>query len=464
MTGDARTGFVVLPDNGAGTSIARSLSPWGKAVSVYPSGRPMVIGDCQDRPVLVRAGYAARVTILGHTSITADELLHHAMSVDSPARWRALLDSLDGCFHSIVHAGGDTHVTGSQYGSRALYRSRVGGVDVVSDTVHALRHLVGGRLEIGNLAAHLLEPIPHHLAQRPLLAGIVPVPPGTGLVITPDGMAEQVGRRPEVLPVRGLEEGAREVRNRLVGAVATRTATGGTVTFEFSGGYDSTSLGFIAAGGPAEITLLTARGSDSANEDLDWALRAAAHLPAAEHVILPNSQLPLTYSGLHDGPLWLNEPSPLVAGRRRVGALARLAAKFQPGVHLTGHGGDHVFTGVPARYRDLMLRRPLHAYRGLRGYRALGGWRTRDMVRDALEPSGFGPWWRKNARPVVGTPAGVSRCWAGRSRPPLRGGPPKRRCPRSPTESAGWPRRPSRWHRSAVTTWIWRRSWRARER
>ncbi|MFD6392231.1 asparagine synthase-related protein [Nocardia sp. NPDC055029] len=331
-------------------------------------------------------------------------VLKNAMSIESATHWRTVLDTIDGCFHSVVHVRGEVYVNGSRYGSRGLYRCRVDGIDIAADTVHALRYLVGGKLDVGVLAAHLLEPIPHHLAQRPLLGGIEPVSPGTGLIITPRGRSRPVEGRTEALSVEGLDEGAQEVRNRLIGAVSARTAAGGTVTSEFSGGYDSTSISFIAARGPAEIKLLTAQGRDSANEDLEWALRAAQHMPAVEHTILPDSQLPLTYAGLDDGPTWLNEPSPLIVGRSRVGALARLASTFGSGVHLTGHGGDHVFTGLPTLYRDLLWHRPLTAWRGLRGYGALGGWRWRDLLYDAVEPTAYHAWWKKNYRPVAGIP------------------------------------------------------------
>lgn len=404
MTGDARTGFVVLPDNEGGASIARRLLPWGQVLAEHASERPMIVGNCRDRPILYKVGRAARVVILGHALIDEDAVLEYAMSIDSAARWRVVLDAIDGCFHSVVNVNGDIYVNGSIYGSRSLYRSRVDGIDIAADTVHALQHLVGGGLDVGALAAHLLEPIPHHLAQRPLLDGIEPMSPGSGLIITPRGTSRSVRDRTDTTLVRDLDEGAHEVRSRLVGAVSARTAAGGTVTSELSGGYDSTSISFIAARGPAKIKLLTARGRDSANEDLGWALRAAEHLPEVEHTILPDSELPFTYAGLEDGPTWLNEPSPLIVGRSRVGALARLASNFGPSVHLTGHGGDHIFSGLPTRYRDLLWHRPFTAWRGLRGFGALGGWRLRDLLYDAVEPTGFHSWWKKNSRPVVGVP------------------------------------------------------------
>lgn len=404
MAGDARTGFVVLPDNEVGAGIARRLLPWGKTLAEHASGLPMIVGDCRDRPVIFKVGRAARVAILGHALVDEDLLLEYAMSIDTASRWRTVLDTTDGCFHSVVTVDRDIYINGSNYGSRSLYRSHVAGITIVSDTVHALRDLRGGKVDTGVLAAHMLEPIPHNLAQRPLFNGIEPVAPGTGLVITPTGSSRMVRAEMATAAVRDLDEGANEVRRRLMGAVSARTAAGGTVTSELSGGYDSTSISFIAAMGPAEIKLLTAQGRDSANEDLEWARLAAQHMPDIEHVVLPDSELPLTYAGLWDGPTWLNEPSPLIVGRSRVGALAGLASTFGPRVHLTGHGGDHVFTGLPTRYRDLLWRRPRTAWRGLRSYGALGGWRARDLLYDAFEPTGFHSWWRKNSSPAIGVP------------------------------------------------------------
>src|SRR5437899_1856845 len=87
---------------------------------------------------------------------------------------------------------------------------------------------------------------------------------------------------------------------------------------------------------------------------------------------IPSYHLPC--AELENGPIWLNEPSPLLVGRSRIGALGRLASTFGPRVHLTGHGGDHVFSGPPTGYRDLLWHRPFTAWRGLRGFGALGGW------------------------------------------------------------------------------------------
>ncbi|NUP28033.1 MAG: asparagine synthase, partial [Nocardia sp.] len=384
--------------------IARRLLPWGRVLAELPSQRPLVVGDCRDRPIRYKVGRAARVVLLGYALIDEDTLLDHAMSIDTVARWRRVLDSIDGCFHAVVDVNGETLICGGDDGSCGLYRGRVGGIDIAADTVHALRHLAGTKLDPGALAAHLLEPIPHHLAQRPLLAGIEPVPVGSGLLIAPSGAARSIGGVRAPTAVRDLTEGAAEVRARLVTAVAARTAAGGTVTSEFSGGYDSTTLGFLAARGPAQVKVVTAQGRDSANEDLAWAARAARYLPDVAHAILPAADLPHTYAGLWDGPTWLNEPSPLIVGRSRVGALARLASEFGPAVHLTGHGGDHIFGGLPTRFRDLLWHRPFTAWRGLRGFAALGGWRLRDVVRDSVDPTGFHSWWRKNTRPVVSRP------------------------------------------------------------
>ncbi|MGW1740526.1 asparagine synthase-related protein [Nocardia sp. NPDC001965] len=404
MPGDARTGFVVLPDNGAGVGIARRLLPWGRVLAEHPSQRPLVVGDCRDRPIRYKVGRAARVVLLGYALVDEDTLLDHVMSIDSVARWRTILESIDGCFHAVVDVNDETLIRGADYGSCGLYRARVGGIDIAADTVHPLRHLAGTKLDPGALAAHLLEPIPHHLAQRPLLAGIEPVPVGSGLVIAPSGASRPIGGVRAPAAVRDLTEGASEVRARLVAAVSARTTAGDTVTSEFSGGYDSTALGFLAARGPAQVEVVTAQGRDSANEDLAWATRAARYLPDVAHVILPAADLPHTYAGLWDGPTWLNEPSPLIVGRSRVGALARLASESGPAVHLTGHGGDHVFGGLPTRFRDLLWQRPFTAWRGLRGFAALGGWRLRDVVRDSVDPTGFHSWWRRNTRPIVGRP------------------------------------------------------------
>jgi asparagine synthase (glutamine-hydrolysing) len=74
------------------------------------------------------------------------------------------------------------------------------------------------------------------------------------------------------------------------------------------------------------------------------------------------------YAGLGEDPLWLDEPSAVAAARDRVVAILKLASKTGSRIHLTGHGGDHLFTGMPTHFHDMMRSNVRVAIRQLRGF------------------------------------------------------------------------------------------------
>lgn len=395
MLGHPQTGFVVLPDNDATGDVTGRLLPWGDVVTMYPSGRPWIIGNCWDRPVLVHDD----VVVLGHTSVTRDQVARHG---NDPHR---LLDEADGAFHAAVLIGHEVHVRGSAYGVCRLYTCVVDGVTLVSDRTDVLQRLSGADVDVNALAGHLLEPIPHWLGEQPLLTSVEPVPPTHHVVLTPDGRSRlrpSRRRRPE--PSLGLRDGAELVRERLAAAVATRTDSPALITSELSGGYDSTSVSYLAARGKAEVVLVTAAGRDSTSEDLRWAERAAAGLPELDHVVLPTEDLPFTYAGLAEPGALLDEPCTAVPGRERVLALVRKAAARGSTLHLTGHGGDHLFTSLPTPFHDLFRTRPVAALRQLRAFSALAAWPTSQLMRELADRRDHRTWWRAHARPQTGQP------------------------------------------------------------
>lgn len=405
MLGHAQTGFVVLPDNDMVLGVAERLHPWGRCLATYPSGRPWVVGNCWDRPVVTAEGSTVRAAILGYTSITAERLKRQAGTTGEVSQWEHLLGDADGCFHSALLISDQVHIRGSTYGVCRLYTCTVGGATLVSDSAHALRVLTRAEADITALACHLLEPVPYWLGEQPLLVGVTPVPPTHHLIMTPDGVCRgQPSRWLHHEPTLGLREGAEQVRARLSAAVAIRTAAGGVITSEMSGGYDSTSISYLATSGPASTVLLTADSRDSTSEDITWARRAATGLPGVEHIVLPPAELPFMYAGLHSAGARLDEPSIAVPGRERVLTLVRRAAARGSRLHLTGHGGDHLFTSVPTPYHDMMRSHPVTALRQLRAFGSLAAWPRGELLREIADRRDYRTWWRAHAQPRVGQP------------------------------------------------------------
>lgn len=405
MFGRPETGFVVLPDGESIEGTAGRLLPWGTTIAHHPSGRPWIIGRCWDRQIVRGAARDGEVVLLGHTSLTAADLdreIQRASTVSDLDRIAALAD---GSFHLVARLGQEIRVQGSALGICRVYRTEVEGSVVASDRAQVLRWLTGAAPDTRALAGHLLEPVPYWIGEQALLKNIRPVPPTSYLTIGPDGRRM---REPRwwVPPAATLDltEGAELVREKLAAAVDTRTAPGGLVSSELSGGYDSTSVSFLAARGSAKVVLHTAPSRDSTSEDLDWATMAAADLPGLEHDILPLEELPFVYASLTGFSDQLDEPSIAVPSQARVTAIIRRFAERGSRIHLTGHGGDHLFISVPTYYHDLFATHPLKTLRQLRAFAALSGWSSKALAREVADRRGYREWMTAHTSPVVGAP------------------------------------------------------------
>jgi O-methyltransferase domain/Asparagine synthase len=200
----------------------------------------------------------------------------------------------------------------------------------------------------------------------------------------------------------GLDEGAVLVRERLSAAVSAVTAAGGVVSSDLSGGYDSTSISYLAAAGPVRVELVTAESRDPTSEGACWARLAAGGLPHCSHHWLPADDLPLIYAGVGDDPLWLDEPSAVAAARDRVVAVLKLASEAGSRLHLTGHGGDHLFTSMPTHFHDMMRSNTRIAMRQLRGFAHLYGWSTSALLRALADRRDYWSWWTAHTEPGSG--------------------------------------------------------------
>lgn len=155
--------------------------------------------------------------------------------------------------------------------------------------------------------------------------------------------------------------GGRPVREALVEAVRGR---GAGVTSDFSGGIDSTSLAFLAAGcGPVEAVVYHHPGVPTA--DLAEARRAARLSDRIRLDVVTGDHRTLPYQGVAEGPeLRLDWPAPgLLARRRAALRLDWARAKGSP-AHLTGEGADALFQPPPSALADLVRGGDLRNWAG----------------------------------------------------------------------------------------------------
>jgi asparagine synthase (glutamine-hydrolysing) len=403
VLGRSGSGFVVFADNESARQGAERLHPWGTIIARYPSGRPWVVGNCSDWPVLTASGVSGTAVLIGYTGITRKQLDRHLASGVGGADWRELVDRSAGVCHVLLRIGDEVRIRCPGYGLGRIFVGSHQGSAIFSDTIHALRPLCGNRVNATALCSHLLEPVPHWLAEQSLLHGIELIPLAHEVILMPDGTF-RTRRLRDFGPYGelGLHEGAILVRERLSAAVSAVTVAGGVVSSDLSGGYDSTSISYLAAAGLARVELVTAESRDPTSEDTHWARLAADGLSHCSHHRLSVDDLPLMYAGLGEDPLWLDEPSAVAAAQDRVMAVLKLASKAGSRLHLTGHGGDHLFSSMPTHFHDMMCSNTRIAVRQLRGFAHLYGWSTSALLRALADRRDYRSWWTAHTEPGSG--------------------------------------------------------------
>ncbi|KNB54029.1 asparagine synthase-related protein [Streptomyces caatingaensis] len=391
MTGEVW--FAVLPDGEAGLAGARLLRTTATAAVEHGSGRPWLLGAWPDGHMTVAAAGTARLAVIGRCPVTADGLAARLARVRDITEVEQAVRGLAGSHHVAATVGGRAWVRGSASGTRLVFRTRVGGAEVAADRSDILARLARAGLDEETLALHLLSsPPPYPLDTRCVWRGVEGVRPGYGLLLEPDGRARTRPWWSPPEPVRPRADAALVIRRALTEAVGSCTAGGGTVSADLSGGMDSTSLCFLAARGPSRLVTLHWTGRDPANDDTSWALRAAVRLPGAEHVMPPPSPAHLPYGLTDAGGPTPDEPGTWVRYGGRLAAGAALMAAEGSRLHLTGGGGDELFTAPTAHLYDYVRSHPLAAFARIRRIRAAHRIRTRPLLRRLAARDSFARW------------------------------------------------------------------------
>ncbi|MGY0018898.1 asparagine synthase-related protein [Streptomyces sp. YJ-C3] len=412
----ARDCFVVLPDTPAGQAAAGRL-PLGAErdsegdaararVFRYPSGRPWVVVRTPLRRVSSALVGTDAVVLVGPDEIPGPDLAQDLRAArDNADLHERLARRLPGAHHVVSRVGDVTWARGTASGLRRVYATSGPEPCLASDRPAVLAHLTGAALDETALALRLLDFVPHPLGGRPVWRGVTETDAGHALVLRADGTAatRRWWRAPDAeLP---MEEGAARLGDALDRSVRAHLADRTRASCELSGGFDSTSLAFLARrAGPAELALLTVASREHGAQDETWARRAvdlarteAGPGPRLTHTVVPADETPLFYAGVgapQAGPddIPTDEPLPVAPARARARMLLARAAATGSECHLTGYGGDELFMALPATAGDLFPRRPLAAWNRISAVRHQLGWPLTGTVRDLLIRPSFRTW------------------------------------------------------------------------
>jgi asparagine synthase (glutamine-hydrolysing) len=386
--------FMMFPDSAAGEVLAQQSLDRGRVKMItHASGRPWIVGQWSDEDVTWAAAGQRRVAVLGCASVTSGGLAHALARVHHVRDLDRLAGGLPGSFHLAASVDGRVRVQGSLSTLCQIFHAKVTGITVAADRPQSLASLTGAGIAEDLLAARLLAPWPPWpLSEYCLWQGVEALPTGCYLDMDAHGSGQTVRWWTPPSPETPLSVGADLVRSALHDAVAARTQGSSLVSADLSGGMDSTSLCFLAAGSAARLLTTHWEAEDPADDDRVWAERAAAALPDAEHLVLSRQQAPAWFADMTAPDADVEAPFAWIRTRAQLAYQAQQIASRGSTRHVTGHGGDEVFFGTPLHLHTLVRTHPLRAIRYVRAYRALYRWKVGAMIRGLCSNPSFGQW------------------------------------------------------------------------
>jgi asparagine synthase (glutamine-hydrolysing) len=356
--------YIAFPDTDSVGQLAQRCSV-GHVVVPHESGRPWLVHNYLSAQMVTSTEGPTRIAVLGFSSATQDWL---QTAVDRPSRIDDLVCGLDGNFSLVASVAGTVHAFGTASGVRRVFRARIDGSWVVSDRADVLTGLGAFEFDETTLAMHTILQLPHPLPEQPVWRGVEPITPDRAVVVDADGRDSRTRRwwAPPKAELSRLE-GAQRLRDALAAAVATRTAGGGIVHSDLSGGFDSTPLTYFASRGPATVIAGTAYNTDpGGGEDLIWARRALPAMPQIQHSTFSLDDMPQFYEGLVSTRITFDGPSDAIRAAPRMELMIQRAVQAGARAYLSGIGGDHLLTGLPVWEHTLFRTNPVTALRRLR--------------------------------------------------------------------------------------------------
>ncbi|SEG85537.1 asparagine synthase (glutamine-hydrolysing) [Thermomonospora echinospora] len=398
--------FFVVPDDAAGEAVVSSLrGRAGLRIVQHESGRPWIAGWWRDEEMAWAAVGRRRIAILGMAAAAPRWLAGYVAALNGPGGLDGLSRELPGSFHAVAVVDGVVCVQGSLSTVREVFHGRVLDTTVAADRPDTLAALTGAGVREDLLATRLIAPAPPWpLEERCLWKGVHALPPGCRLEIDPGGRSRIRHWFHPPAPTLPLADGAHRVREALRDAVAVRAHGRMTLSADLSGGMDSTSVCFLAAGKVKRLVTVLHEGADQGSDDARWAELAATAMPNTELVVHGRRAFPLNFAGLLADDPDLEAPFPAIRVRAVLQEQARRLAAAGLTRHLTGHGGDELFHPTPGYLYDLVRRRPLQGIRQVRANRAIYRWATGPTIRELLDRTSFSRWLGRNVGRTLDEP------------------------------------------------------------
>ena len=397
-------GWVVLPDRPEAVAVAVGRP----TLASHESGRPWLLGPIDPSRLILACAGPVRVAVIGTCPVTAGRLADLISSIHSVAELDSVARVLPGSWHLVASVAGAVRVQGSLAGLRRVFYGRTGAVMVAGGRADALAALSHAGIDEHALAARVAcagsSPPQPPINEGSYWRGVRGVAPDHYLRLDRTGTIGTVcwWHAPE--PEQPLTLVAPMVRRALEEAVAARRPATGRLSGDLSGGFDSTSLCFLAAADTPDLLTFRWAEVEAGNDDAVYAGHAAAALKAAEHLVVPQAEMPGQYADpgqLGDVEAPYRFGRTLARYRHNAALLTALGSR----THLAGHGGDELFDGGrPVYLHTLVRRHPFRAIARVRAHRSLGRWSWPATCLALASRGDITRWWRAEATKLTSGP------------------------------------------------------------
>lgn len=402
---------MLFTDSPSSETVAGRAPSNATHVLYHPSGRVWIIARAHFGVLTSTEGRNRAVALIGAGPVPAPALDAALRSSHSPRGVDAALSALPGVFLVAIRTGRQQVIRGPATGLRRWFSRQFPGPDgpfVVADRASLLGGPNPGNASVDIdhdvVAMRLLEPVPHPLNLLTPWRGVHALFPHDRYVLDAGQRAriERWWSPPTSSGELPVTEGAGAVRDALLASSEVHLRRdAGAVSADLSGGLDSAAVTALAiATDPGRpIITVTARSKDPLDDDGAWAqVLTDGFGGAIDPRELPAGDLPVVYDGLTD-PLSgsLDEPSIASCYLPRLAAVISRAATCGSRTHLTGHGGDQLFSGLPGLCAERIASHPWQVAATWRDYRSLFAWRAGPMLSQLVRDRSYTSWLRHRA-------------------------------------------------------------------
>lgn len=383
----------------------------------HPSGRPFVVGTWSDDALRVGRHHDRVLLLFGTTNASDSDLirfLERGPSLHDTDSFRPA-----GSYHLLASFGGDILIRGPLSELRRVFYADHRSGTIASSDADTLADLIEAPVSSTTLALTLLTPFaPYPADGESAWEGVTPLRGDLALCVASDGRALLRRHWSPPDPTRSVAEVGSSVRAALEDAVAARMTTSALSSCDLSGGLDSTPLFHLAAAHSADVQAFTTGSVATYQTEMEWAARAVGDKTLNPRISLPAAHLPTPFMaidtslGRADG-VYVGEPI-----KMRWASIARFLHGAGSERHLTGHGGDELFTGGLASLRDAFRSNPSRVLSLARGQSALRRQRLSPMVRWMIGRESYATWARRAALHLTIPGAAVGWCNPAIAAPP----------------------------------------------